>query len=88
MRLALGSHHLRGRRETDVAAGSMLDPSEHLTHRFCLGILDEPGKQILLQRLAGLRCSAPQHCVDLGRNVFDLDARHPEMPTPNWRFDM
>ena len=39
-------------------------------------LVDEPGQEVFLERLMGLRSATSQHGVSLLRDVFDLDARH------------
>ena len=63
----------------------MLDALEHLCKGWSLGVVAQPGEQVLLQRLTCGRCAAPQHGMDYLGYIFDLNARHQDSVAPSWR---
>ena len=52
-----------------------------------MGVLDEPGEEVFLQRLAGHSSATPERRVHVFGHILDLDARHSASVAPSWRYN-
>ncbi len=73
---------LSSRRDRDTSTGSATGAVEHLSDRRSSSLLDEPGPQVLLQRLMRSCGSLPQHRVRVCGDILDLYARHGAIMAP------
>jgi hypothetical protein len=82
---AIVPQRLSSERQPQRAARPSTGSIENFIQSLFVRLLLEVGEQVLLQGLPSHRSASPQHAVDLGRDVLNLNAWHESTLAPNRR---